>query len=393
MNNDVQSRRPDFSIRPSTCEQDSLTHVLERARETLETVSVMTKERSLSVQASALDLESADAALSDSERLLSGQMADFRDTASAEASALAAALIQVKAVRTAIKDAELVRRSAALKDVRAALGRLRSVRSSQALIERAPAEIGGLGYHRGMVSLLSGSTWIARSAFAPDEPGLAATLVQLGNASPGRLGRDLPETESVRYQTPVLVKDALNHPRVHRELITLAKTRDYVAAPLIAHGNVVALLHADREDQPGTISAFDCDLLGMFAEGLGFAFEHTLLMEQLGRLRSSLEDEAQSVTDLVDGFIDSDAMTEESQNEAVPIYTMEGPLSCLTRRELEVLHHLAAGESNTQIASRLFVSVGTVKTHVKHVLRKLRAANRADAASRYYRLIQATRPR
>ena len=55
----------------------------------------------------------------------------------------------------------------------------------------------------------------------------------------------------------------------------------------------------------------------------------------------------------------------------------------LTRRELEVLQHIAAGESNAAIASSLFLSEGTVKSHVKHVLRKLGATSRAQAVSRY----------
>jgi DNA-binding NarL/FixJ family response regulator len=58
----------------------------------------------------------------------------------------------------------------------------------------------------------------------------------------------------------------------------------------------------------------------------------------------------------------------------------------LTRRELEVLELMASGASNAEIAARLAIAVGTVKSHVKHILRKLRAANRAEAVSRYFRL-------
>ena len=58
----------------------------------------------------------------------------------------------------------------------------------------------------------------------------------------------------------------------------------------------------------------------------------------------------------------------------------------LTRREVEVIKLMAAGETNSGIASRLVISEGTVKSHVKHILRKLRAANRAEAVSRYLRI-------
>lgn len=55
-------------------------------------------------------------------------------------------------------------------------------------------------------------------------------------------------------------------------------------------------------------------------------------------------------------------------------------LSDLTPRETEVLHLLAEGESNLGIARRLHLSEGTVKVHVKAVLRKLDVDNRVKAA-------------
>ena len=58
----------------------------------------------------------------------------------------------------------------------------------------------------------------------------------------------------------------------------------------------------------------------------------------------------------------------------------------LTRRELDVLEHMVRGETNADIARALVVSEGTVKFHVKNILRKLHASNRAEATSRYLRL-------
>lgn len=52
----------------------------------------------------------------------------------------------------------------------------------------------------------------------------------------------------------------------------------------------------------------------------------------------------------------------------------------LTDREREVLRLLAAGEPNARIADELRISVGTVKDHVRAVLRKLGAPNRVAAA-------------
>lgn len=51
----------------------------------------------------------------------------------------------------------------------------------------------------------------------------------------------------------------------------------------------------------------------------------------------------------------------------------------ISPRELEVLHEIAAGHSNKEIAARLHVSENTVKTHVARLLEKLEARRRTDA--------------
>ena len=53
----------------------------------------------------------------------------------------------------------------------------------------------------------------------------------------------------------------------------------------------------------------------------------------------------------------------------------------LTPRQLEILQLIAAGETTTEIAQRLFLSPETVRWHVKAILRKLKARTRAEAAA------------
>lgn len=58
----------------------------------------------------------------------------------------------------------------------------------------------------------------------------------------------------------------------------------------------------------------------------------------------------------------------------------EGPFSELTPREMEILCLLAEGQSNKLIARNLGISDGTVKLHVKAILRKLGIHSRVEAA-------------
>jgi LuxR family transcriptional regulator, maltose regulon positive regulatory protein len=60
----------------------------------------------------------------------------------------------------------------------------------------------------------------------------------------------------------------------------------------------------------------------------------------------------------------------------------EFPVESLSQRELEVLRLIAQGATNQEIAEKLVVTVGTVKSHINHILSKLGAHNRTEAAAR-----------
>lgn len=59
----------------------------------------------------------------------------------------------------------------------------------------------------------------------------------------------------------------------------------------------------------------------------------------------------------------------------------EARLAELTERELEVLQLVARGVSNPDIAGALYVTVNTVKTHIRNILEKLQVENRTQAAT------------
>jgi DNA-binding NarL/FixJ family response regulator len=80
---------------------------------------------------------------------------------------------------------------------------------------------------------------------------------------------------------------------------------------------------------------------------------------------------------VVDGYLGEGSA--EAAPEAVP-GARDAAIATLTDRERAVLRLLAAGEPNAAIADELRISVGTVKDHVRSVLRKLGAPNRVAAA-------------
>jgi two-component system nitrate/nitrite response regulator NarL len=70
------------------------------------------------------------------------------------------------------------------------------------------------------------------------------------------------------------------------------------------------------------------------------------------------------------------ALQQKSSTPSMP----DTPLSELTPREREIIAHLAEGQSNKAIARDLGISDGTVKLHVKAILRKLNVRSRVEAA-------------
>ena len=81
---------------------------------------------------------------------------------------------------------------------------------------------------------------------------------------------------------------------------------------------------------------------------------------------------AQGLTDVLARMVQGEPMAEKDNKD--------NPFSELTPREMEILCLLADGQSNKVIARNLGISDGTVKLHVKAILRKLEVHSRVEAA-------------
>ena len=71
---------------------------------------------------------------------------------------------------------------------------------------------------------------------------------------------------------------------------------------------------------------------------------------------------------------------EELARMARQIASHTSPEALLSEREKEVIRLIACGKTNTEIASQLFLSPHTVKSHVSHILQKLELPNRTEVA-------------
>jgi LuxR family transcriptional regulator, regulator of acetate metabolism len=266
-----------------------------------------------------------------------------------------------------------------------ALRSLRKATSPEALFRQATRALcDEVGFGRAALFSLRDHALVAESVHAYGAPDEGDGLLETLRKTDVPLGPWSHESEVLRRRTTLLVKDAVGDAHA---LATLPGTHSYVAAPVICEEQAVALMQADFGPRGPAVTELDRAALWAFAEGLGYALERCALG---ARLRGHSE----RVLALV-------RSTEASVEQLVnPVVALPGPplrippaatsvpererLEMLTRREREVLTMLAEGETNARIAQRLVVSEDTVKTHVKHILRKLAVKNRSQAVSRYF---------
>jgi DNA-binding CsgD family transcriptional regulator len=259
-----------------------------------------------------------------------------------------------------------------LRGVQSAMTRLSGLDSVARLVAAAPREVcRAVGFERAMLSHIRGDRISFASVSFDADPIMAADFARLARAVRPRLDRCAPEHEAVVRQMPVLVADAHSTPGLFRPLTHVARTDAYVVAPIVRDGHAVGLLHADQFGSTRRLNELDRELLWTFASGVGWA------MDDIGRRSRPTGAHSMEVAAVEDAF------PELSLPTATP--TALGPtrIGTLTAREVDVLQLMAEGASNAAIGEALVISQATVKSHVRHILRKLRAANRTEAVSLY----------
>jgi len=238
-----------------------------------------------------------------------------------------------------------------------------------------------LGFERAAAFSVRGRSLTLESVHERDAS--SARLEELARlaADPPPLGPGLHESEVLRRQRAILVEDAQSDPRA---LGLLPDAGAFVAAPVMCHERPVALIHVDGR----ALTEYDRETVWAFAEGFGYALERCVLADRLrqqsARVVALVRSAEASMTELTRPEIELEAPGIRTIAPLVSARAANPLEDELTRRELEVLSMVAEGETNARIARRLIVSEDTVKTHVKHILRKLDVHNRSQAVSRFF---------
>lgn len=290
-------------------------------------------------------------------------------------------------------EARSQRRMLALLQVQEGLSKLRPIDAVAEIVDRATRElVESCGFDRAVLFRVHEGRMMMESAYFGADVSGAEKMVAFAQSVAPPLNHMLLETEMIRRQRPAMVLDARNDPRVNRPIIDFSLTRSYVAAPVMPTGKVIGFLHADRLYSGRTVDDIDRDTVWAFAEGFGYAFERTVLLERMRRqhaaVRRALASADEAALALEDADLELRKVEPVERSPAVRqlAEAQSRVHAILTRREIEVLRLMAAGRTNQQIAEKLVISTGTVKSHVKRVLRKLHATNRAEASSTYVRL-------
>lgn len=274
--------------------------------------------------------------------------------------------------------------------VHAAVQRLDELGPPSQLIQRAAVEAGlAADLERVVLSRVDDGQLIAESVFIRGDVDGAAVTLRALRAEPVRIDYPLLEGELIRRRRALLVTEADS---ARAAFATAMAWHEFVAAPTLLEARVVGFFHGDRPSGPRPLTALDQVSLSLFADGFARAYERTVLRHRLRAQRQEIRKIAQwadaRTAELSDQAISLAAGPERAEPAAAsarPTSLPDATADLLTRREADVLQQMALGRTNAGIAQALVISEGTVKFHVKNILRKLHAANRSEATAKYLR--------
>jgi DNA-binding CsgD family transcriptional regulator len=298
-----------------------------------------------------------------------------------EIAATERALVDLLVLEREVLELEYVRRADALERVSEAVRHLGELGSTEGLLTRAAAELGaGSEFDRVLISEVVEGRLVPLTIWdGTDQAAADTALTELGEATI-RLEYPLLEYEVARRHghEVVVVSDA--GARTPAPLAQRLGWESYAVAALEVGNTTIGLLHADAAHSGRNVDSLDGEVVGRYAEQLSGVFERAVLRHTLDLHRAELSAAVHWMSTRL-GRLEDAAGLMSPRSAGGDSRLVES----LTARELDVLRLLARGNTNRAIATALVVREGTVKYHVKNILRKLGATNRADAVARFVR--------
>jgi DNA-binding CsgD family transcriptional regulator len=263
--------------------------------------------------------------------------------------------------------------------------RLSPTAGVKTLFERAATTICDLpGLERAMVFQRDGGVLRAAATVFADHDEWAKDCQALSASTRYDLVPQRPETLIIRRRSPAIITDALNDPNAFQPIVQKMQAANYVGAPVIAYGEVVATIHGDAYFSDRAVDEIDRDVLASFAASLGQILERAILIEQLQFQQRVAEQLARSASGILGGVGgDIPLLAADQPAPKAPWQSRSEVVADLTRREYEVLQLMTKGATNREIAGTIFLSEETVKSHVKRILQKFGVANRGQAVATY----------
>jgi DNA-binding CsgD family transcriptional regulator len=281
-----------------------------------------------------------------------------------------------------LAELQYVRRVDALERAADAVRRLSDLGSAEGILARAPAELGDASeFDSVTVSEVVDGALRPLAVWAPGDQPTAERIAAELRKTPVRLAYPLVEAEVVRHRRPEILIVGRGRARTPGPLAEAWGWPSYVVAALTAHGETIGLLHACAPRGGRDLDELDLEVAERFAEGLSGVFERAVLRHTLELHRAELQSAGQWISGRLSRLADATAYAPRRAATAAERRLVQS----LTARELEVLRLMARGSTNRAIADALMVREGTVKYHVKNILRKLGATSRSDAVARFVR--------
>jgi DNA-binding CsgD family transcriptional regulator/GAF domain-containing protein len=311
-----------------------------------------------------------------------------------EVATTAEILISILRLQCELLDHDLARRVKSMSEIRQALGYLRGM-PPHTMIHAAPEVLSReFDFARTMISTVRGSLWLPRYLHIEEENSdphgrrfleyVIDRHIQLADAP--------LETELVRKRCGAFAPSPMDDKRTFKELVEVSGSFGYIAAPITVQGRAIGILHVDRPEPHGIVTMDHLEQLEAFAECLSVAFESAVLEEKAAQQRVNVESLCGNVDELLSRSARSVLwlLPGAAPGPRHDAYHRDQPsVPALTSREREIMSHVATGATNGQIARCLVISEGTVKSHLKHIAKKLNTSSRAAAVATYGGLVSA----